>query len=442
MGLCAGASLLPAAERWFKRLQDDTWPRLAVLGAYAALVLARSPALVWPGRFWAEEGSVYFASAVTHPAWEVLTTPLLGYYSLYNLVAVLAAAHLVSLEVAPVVTVAFAFMAQLLPAWLILYALFPERRAAAVWAVALLLVILPNQEVWLNTINSQFYLATATAVILASGPALGRTRGVRLIALALAGLTGVVSCVLTPLFWIDAVWHRERTRVLEALVLSVALLIQLAAVLSGPGREGHQFVELIPFVLLSKQIVLVTLGPSALGWLYATVASARLFESVPAIVLASIPHLLLGTALFRWGGRAAGLLFTGSVLVACVSFMHSLDASDFEAMVGHVGPGAGRYYFAPNVMLVLAMLAAGTQPLQPSLYARAFRSGCTVFLSAATFVGATHYNMDSGFSTGPSWPTEVRKWRRGESSELAIWPRPWKTALPPELAQKSAPVPR
>ena len=412
-----------------------------MLAVYATLVLARVPALVWPGRFWAEEGAIYVASAATHSAWEVLTTPVLGYYSLYNLVAALAATRLVPLELAPVVTLAFAFLAQLLPAWLILYALFPERRALGAWAVGLLLVVLPTDEVWLNTINSQFYLAAATAIVLASGPPTAGTRGVRLAALVVAGLTGVVSCLLAPLFWVDAAWHRNRGRVVEAMVLTVPLLVQLAVVLAGTGRSGHRFFELVPFVLLSKQIVLVTMGEGAANWLYATVAGPHLFESGSAIVLALVPHLLIAVGLIRWGGRSAQLLFAGSLLVACVSFMHALDAASFEGMVGHLDPwSAGRYYYAPNAMLALALVSVLARSRSSSPFKRVFRAGCAVYLGAATLVGASHYLDTRGFD-GPSWPAEVQRWRRGESQEIAIWPRPWTMTLPrsPDVPTPEAP---
>lgn len=51
----------------------------AALIAFAAAVCLRDPALVTSPRFYAEEASVYFQHAATHPAAESLVTPHLGY---------------------------------------------------------------------------------------------------------------------------------------------------------------------------------------------------------------------------------------------------------------------------------------------------------------------------------------------------------------------------
>ena len=46
---------------------------------YAALVLMRSPEIAVHGRFWAEEGTIYFARALESGFWKALFAPHPGY---------------------------------------------------------------------------------------------------------------------------------------------------------------------------------------------------------------------------------------------------------------------------------------------------------------------------------------------------------------------------
>ena len=153
--------------------------RWALLVSYVVLSLWRAPAIIWPGRFWGEEGSIYFREAYLQSPLQALLTSNLGYYSLLNKLAALAAAHAAALDYAPIATMLFALAVQVLPAALLLFARIPAlptllHRATA---VALVLFVQPNQEVWLNTINSQYYLCVASGIILISAPAARATHG-------------------------------------------------------------------------------------------------------------------------------------------------------------------------------------------------------------------------------------------------------------------------
>ena len=77
-------------------------------------------------------------------------------------------------------------------------------------ALLLLLVAPANPEVYLNSINSHFLLCAATGVVLISDHGGRADRFGKWLLLGLAGLTGVVSTFLAPLFWVQ--WWLERRR--------------------------------------------------------------------------------------------------------------------------------------------------------------------------------------------------------------------------------------
>ncbi|MFC2140307.1 hypothetical protein ACFLQ1_01140 [Candidatus Auribacterota bacterium] len=206
------------------------WYSLLLLFIYGGLILIRVPDLILSGRFWGEEGAVYFAFSYTEPFFKTLFFTHLGYYSLLNNFSALAAVHLVPLEYAPYITTGIAFLVQLLPAMLIVFnsrELFGSRLLTTA-AVAIILFSLPNHEVWLNTINSHFYLAIVTAVILILPAPQGKRSLFYLGLLLLVGFSGVVSLFLIPFFWLKSYLEKSKDRMIQALLLTFCSCLQAA----------------------------------------------------------------------------------------------------------------------------------------------------------------------------------------------------------------------
>ena len=215
---------------------------VAFAGAWTAL---RSPDLVFEEpRLWAEEGRVYLSDALNHGALEALTSPHMGYYSLSANAAAAAAAHTVDLERAPFITTAIALLLQLMPVFVI------ATSRAAVWATpgrkaiaTLLLLSTAHGEVWLNTVNSQFFLAIAAALILVetldAGAAAQRSWGRRTL-LALAGLSGVVPAFLAPL-WLWVAWRTQaREAWLRMGIVGACAALQLCVVVTSIGSGAER----------------------------------------------------------------------------------------------------------------------------------------------------------------------------------------------------------
>ena len=410
---------------------------VAIFCALACIVLLRVPEVTYPGRFLAEEGTIYFREAYAHAPARVFLTANLGYYSLYNKIAAVAAAHSVPLEHAPVVTGVFAFVAQMIPFALILFSAFEGLSSTWRKAIACLLVLLvqPNQEVWLNTINSQFFFCVSCGLILVSRATSTRWHVFRLCILAMAGLTGVVSCLLLPLFVVSYGRSRSSQRLHETIVLGVATAIQAMVVLTTEGRETQMYPAVLPFVLLVKQWIFPLLGGQIANAFSEIVKHRALYQNPGLAGLALLPHGIVGLALLVGGRKEAVLLLCASVGIAGISFMQSVDARHLDLILSHISAaGAGRYYYAPNVFLALAI---SMSPRKPSFcgarFGRAYNIASCALVGMFLVVGARDYVLSKRHRwvfSGPCWTEQARNWQAGRTDRLLIWPQGWQMTLP------------
>jgi hypothetical protein len=417
---------------------------LCALAVYTLLLILRAP-WVWRGRFWAEEGAVFFSAACSKGLLASLFLPHLGYYAAVANLAATLAARAAPLEQAPLVTTLIAAGVQLLPAGLIAFTridALPDARWRAL-AMGLLLVSLPSEEIWLNSANSGHYLAVCAGILLVANPPAARARWLALTLLVLAGLSGIDANLLTPFFWLRAWRERSRPRLEQAVALSLCALIQALVVVIAPsygltsvGLEGHRSPRLDPQILahavFAKDILLPFAGRAFTEQLSTSLSgllSARhpkLWVSLVAMIWAG----LFGLAVHRSRQWQPRILFGAALFVVVVSFTASIEASQPRWQLSHVSAlGAGRYYYLPNFFLGLSllMIASGRSALPAAL--RGIALALALWMLA---VGSNEFFRSDArrwFFTGPDWRSQVAAWRRGESSELGIWPAPWKLSL-------------
>jgi hypothetical protein len=418
--------------------------RAALLAAYGLLLILRAPR-IWQGRFWAEEGSVFFPAACSSGLLESLFVPHLGYLMAVTSFATTLAARSVPLELAPLVTTGVAALVQLLPAVLLLTGridALPDLLSRAL-AVCLLLVALPSEENWLTSTNSAHYMAVAAGVILISQPSASRSRFIHVGLLVLAGLSGIDANLLAPFFWWRAYRERSRERLEQAAALSVCAAIQLAAVLIAPlygfasvGLEGRRTpqldLQILAHAVFAKDILLPLAGraftETVMTPLARTLAAhdPTLWVSLIVIAWASLFTLAVLKSR-RWEPR---LLLCLSFYMVLVSFTGSIEASRRDWHLTHASAlGAGRYYYLPNFCLGLALLMmAGERSALP----RRLRQAALALVVWMLVVGSNEFFRSDArrwFFTGPDWRREVADWRRVPTSALEIWPAPWRIRL-------------
>ncbi|MEM9594797.1 MAG: hypothetical protein AAGD06_11055 [Acidobacteriota bacterium] len=440
------------------RGQPETraWLWLGLL-AGAALIAARAPVLLWDPRLWAEEATVYLAYARDHGVWRSLflvptTSGPAGYLNLAaNLPAVLAT-RLVPLWAAPWITTAAAFAVQLTPLWILLggrsrLGVARDQRVVA----CLVMVLAPPlvSEVWLNTINSQVFLAVAALLILAEDVgSVSRRRFAGYVAIVTLGaLSGPYTCFLAPFFlWRAFVAEPgPRTR----------LLALLATATAGLQAAVFFWTDLVLGLSLDR-FTGGGMGPRLARIVHLDVVQALLGEDL-AVGLARVLGLLpavgpradaLGQPYLRLAGWVSAVALVGLVLW----LWRSLPARTrwlpfaFVWLAGTVALAAGpalparRYAVVPGLALLLS-LVAGAWSHRPVP-----RWACRLLLGFALMVGTGSYfeevpSSSLGRTEGslverPSWRHEVARWRTDPDRPLAIWPygagnQGWRVHLPP-----------
>lgn len=413
-----------------------------------ACIGLRAPSLLIEPRFWAEEGTRYFAYAwqvrVDGQWWLALvnapTTLSVGYFGLWpNLASTLAA--MVPLEWAPTVTTVAALVVQVSVAafWLwSRFELWPEAWQKGLGLVLLLVTPL-TAEAWLNTINSQSFFVVLTLLVLLATPEPGRGRWTARVALAVAGLTSSVSCVLTPWF-LERAWSgRERERWIQAAILGAAALIQLGVALQSSGAAGsligqrHGLPSLSTLVAVwSTQSIGLVLG--GIAWMRTEaawiVAHGGLSWGWTLVWLVAVVAAIIGVTQGlppRDRGRVISI-YCGLLTVV-------VTASLGDDKLALVPPGvAERYFLAPNMLLALTLLAAvgtGTAAHRQGV-GRWRRWGQGLVLVWVIVHGSARY-AEQPFvrADWPRWSDEVAHWRSDPSQPLHVWPGDWTIAPPP-----------
>ena len=399
---------------------------LAALALLATLILVRMPQIAIAGRFWAEEGTVFFAHAWTMQPWQAIWAPYGGYLNLIANSAPVAARWLLPLPFAPYLTIATGLLFQLMPPLLLLTAsdawLRPwPARAAAV----LLLATLPcSEEIWLQTLHCQFELALCCGIILALDTIGGRVGWLRLGLLGLAPLCGPVAIALTPLFFLRAALERSRPRLLQAFVLFAGGAVQVLAFMTHQHGRAYALHPVITLCIVTLRHLAVPL----LGIGQAEQVSAALHRQFAAshfpILGALIPLLVLVplavAALWR-GLRHPGVwLFAGFALTAGASYFGAIGGG-LSLLEVHLGQ---RYVVVPQSLLELCVVSlAATGDLRAALLPRIM----VAWLLAVAVLN--YWHTAPIVNHGPSWRAEVAAWRADPSHVLVLWPPTWSLTL-------------
>ncbi len=408
-----------------------TSPRI-LLAVAAFLIIVRVPTLATTGRFWAEEGAIYFHDALLGSWYDALLAPRVGYFSAFNKLAALAATA-VPLELAPLVTVYAAFAVQLTVLWFVAISDAFSRPSARILGMAVVLFAVPSGEVWLNTINSQFHFAAGAALLLVTSAGAIPTP-VRLGFLLLAGATGPVSAFLAPLFAWKAWRQPSRLAYAELAIIGLCALVQAWLVISGlmEGQRAGAFqIKALSCAMAIKLIALPWLGAQA--------------ESMAAVLIAAGDHAghyriaaelaILGIIIVAIviGHPVARMLAAAAMAIAVPSFVGALGADPWALVPPIVG---GRYAYAPNILLGLAVLTVLISPT-----AAHWRRGLALVLLANFLVqGVISYANDRWIFVGPDWRGEVETWRTNpDRTTIGIWPVGWTISVPRDHPAENKP---
>ena len=355
---------------------------------------------------------INYAFAYHHSWLATLLTPHQGYYSFLNNLTALAEQR-VSVEDAPFVSTYTAFLVQLLPHLIIWGGRSPywNTPSQRVCASMIIMFNTMNCAIWLIEVTAQFHLSLVAFLLLMEDWH-NRSRTCRVtytLLLAVAGLTGVASCVLAPFFLYK--YQKEKTPLGRILVVTLL------------GDCMFAFIGVVWFALygeLFKDEQRFAFGFHRFLAFYirGTFGNIFLGEHLAYSISWRQSHLLLlgllafGSLCFIFSYSLPSrqrLLFVGSfLLMSTFNLMGSIEASK----------GQGRYFYAPNVIFLLMV--------QQSLFgSKAWRRWFALVILIPA-LGISIYDFYTYFNcynvTWPKWSDEVEKWREDANHPLIQWP--------------------
>ncbi len=364
------------------------WPLVALVAV--AVVIARRPDAVTNAQFWAEDGTIWFATAYNHGGFASLFVPYNGYLQTFSrLVAALFTP--LGLRWAPLAFNLVAIAVQVAPALFLLssrlddVAPLPGR---AVLAVAYLLI--PSFELDANLTNAQWHLAVlATLVVVASAPRGWTWRGFDVAVVVLSALTGPFGFLLLLVLAIRGLRTRQRWFLVLGALCLVCDAAQVWAI-HGGGRPAVGPLGATPSLLLQiiankvvldglfaqdfKPLIFLTPGPGT-GYI------AGLIDLVAGAVV--VTALVRGPEALRlFTLVAAGILVAGlaSPLVATQPQWPVIDTA-----------GVGQRYFFLAECAWLACLVWALTRWRPRAAARAVGIVLVGAAMAVGLVGAWQY---------------------------------------------------
>jgi hypothetical protein len=418
--------------------------RWAVLAAFALIVIFRLPHAWTHGRFQDEEATVFLAYAWHYPSLSALFRPFAGYWNLGAtattlLVAKLARGAVLPLESAPYVTMAIALTFQLMPAVLLLTgkAQWLERRLGVIAALLMVAIAPATEEVFFNVLHIQFHLALCVALILALDLPRGTAASIGYgVLLFLAPLCGPAAIVILPLFALRAAIDRDPGRLVQFATLAAGAALQLLLFYGSSPLRGHVFdPATIASAISVRLIALPLIGVRLTDYLANALHTSQNVGGMLWLWVAAVAVILFAVLIAAAARRSDGAIWLvlSALAIAIASFGFGIvivnPADLFSVVRGE------RYNFLPLVLLGLALIALAMRPSGGGRVACASLCGLMLFNGAISY-----FKPFQDYAEGPSWPTEVQKWRKDNRYPLAVWPGRWSVDLSDETTPCSGPI--
>ncbi len=423
-----------------KRLNGFSWGSIGVFFLLCAVIIFRKPALFVTPRFWAEEGKVYFAYAFHHSWMDTLFFVVLGYYSLFTNVIAIIASHCVALEYSPFVTTYAAFIVQIIPIGVILWGKsLGWKVSAQKLLLCLVYVFIPHtQEVWLNTINSQFFfLLTVFLILMEDDSDISRFRKiVYRILMVVACLTGTTSFFLFPMFIFKYMRYRTQ-ETLRQIGIMVGTGLVHAAVILHLLASGHVYSDRMIGLnaytffasLMVRLIVEPILGMKATRYLeevYLVIEDCgRTGVVLSTTLISALLFVILVWIIFQnqRNQKESGLMLGSFILVTTGMFICCInDKTDLI-----VTPNGQRYFMVP--MFILASIMLLNIRLDRSISTILFNGLTGLMLMACLIHGTYRFYTHPPALAQQAWRDEISEWRRHSNHPIAIAPRTWTMTL-------------
>lgn len=412
--------------------------------AVCLIIVYRQPSVLIEPRFWCEEGTYFFSFAFSHGWLETIfyVVPHLGFYSLaHNLAGLLAT--FIPLEQAPFVTTYLGFLSHILPCYIVILGNAPfwdslQKKAL----ICLGILFFPFGSIWLNTTYIHFTLALAIFLILSEKIECHNRLTIhfyRLI-LVLGGLSGVVSCFLTPVFVLKAWRSRQREHIIQAALLVLASAIQGVIIIylfHNAQSAQYRFTSFGYDQLWS--IIYFQFGIPFYGHSYFNSDIIKLLDYRSFAIVFPKLYPYLGTSTILFSELVTKLSVLLVIFYTCFILfkqirnkLFQLPAISFLIMfvlssVGSVKMmGGWRYIYVPCVIMVIMFV----MELYDHKVGILRKSIAAFFILLMLMVNGYAYRK-SPESYSPKWSEDVGAWYKDHNYKLKKWQVGWEMTLSP-----------
>lgn len=372
-----------------------------------SLIILKEPSIFLYPRFWAEEGMVFYAFAYHNSFWDNLFTPLVGYYTFYNVIVSSLQVNFFSIENAPIVSTVAGLIVQITPFILILNSYHPfwDTNLKKLLHSLIIIFITPN-EIWVNTTNSHFHFGLITFIILVAEPNKSKLlNGFIYIMLILACLTGPMSVFFAPFFILKYFYKKNSPNLIQMVIANVCGAIQVfVTIYSVLYKNTYQrFVDKNLWLSFKAYIA------DNFGLLLPFGENDRF---IIGLVVAPIA-IYLFIKLLQEKKKESFFFIASFFLVSILSILGSLNMT-----------GGPRYGFVPTFILICLFfnfLFKDTLSWQSKLQRNFFYGlfGIFLLIQGIGFKLNSHKMYLPEF---PKWRSEVEKWRKDSTYTMKIHP--------------------
>jgi hypothetical protein len=423
-----------------KEILNDSKIKYYFLFIIIIISFYRSPYIFLNGRFGGEEGSKYFVYV-----WENGFLEGLFYFEnragYFNLIAnvLVSTSSLIKIEFSPLITVYGSFIFILLPLYFILFreSVFFNTNLKK-YIGSLLVFITPPlvPEVWVISISTQVYLCISSIIILFMVNLSNFQKKINFFIIFIAGFSGVYTCCLLPLFFINYYLKKNLYNFINFIILSFSTGTQLYFVLRGKINNQLNSNVLAADLDLDLMINYVynilakpILGRQITHFLWNDVI--LLIPGINYLYLFILIFLCLIIFMFNNYKNLYEIIIKNKVLAYLLYIFFIIS---ILVLVGAAGDYVGgRYAVIPGVILLLILLH-----LSFELQGKKNKLFFIILISISLISGINEFrpptkNVKNQYIryldciNCPDWKSEVKKWKNDNTYKIGIWPYPKKT---------------
>lgn len=417
-----------------------------LLFIYILFLFLRAPDIFFQGRFWAEEGYIFYANAYNMSPLQALFVVFGGYINVGASGATLIARYLyIPLEYAPYFTIFVGLFCQVIPIYLILTAkdkwLSPFY--IRILATFLLLLVPESSEISLQSLHLQFHLALACTLIAFFDTDIKSQRWFKLTLLFFAPLCGLLPVTLIPIFLLQCWQEKNKLRIEQTTALIIGSSIQLSFYIFNiihkididnfaVVRQRHFSYNDFCSVLYVRDLVFPFMGHryhqsiSIMANIFHKLEAHQI--SFKACLISSVFIIFISGIFIKYSKtRKALLLFITALLMLCISIYGVVGGT-----IQLVNPYfTERYAFLSQALFALMLLYFSiTLPKTGKIIAN-------ILILWLLFVGSFNFFQllpEAKDGAGHVWRKELQKWRQDPNYHPKIWCSGWYMVIPKQLS--------